>query len=139
MPTRRNFIKHSTFTGIILFCGIGFDSCSNAKYVYLSGDPSRLIVNKSDFSKNNFVILKHPQLSAPVYLGKKSDTEFIALMMLCTHKGCEVRPMGNFLICPCHGSEFSNSGKVLKSPATENLREFQTRSDDNFVYVELKL
>lgn len=138
MTTRREFLKTSVNAGMLLCCGMYFSSCSNTKYIYLSGDVSKLTVKKTEFAQNNFVILKHPELPAPVYLAKKSDSEYVALLMLCTHKGCEVRPAGNFLICPCHGSEFSNSGKVIKAPATENLRKFQSGSDDSFVYIEIK-
>lgn len=138
MKTRREFLKLSVNTGIFLYCGFSMESCSSTRYIYLSGDSSKLTVNKADFGENNFVVLKHPRLSAPVYLTKKPGSEYNALLMLCTHKGCEIRPQGNYLVCPCHGSEFSDSGKVLKSPATENLRKFQTSDDDNFVYVEIK-
>ena len=138
MNTRRQFIKQSATAGILLCCGISLDSCGSAKYIYLSGDISKLIVRKSDFGEKKTVILKHEKFSAPIYLVKKSENDYDALLMLCTHKGCELRPAQNYLLCPCHGSEFSNSGDVIKSPATEKLKKFETGSDDQNIYVYVK-
>ena len=40
----------------------------------------------------------------------------------CKHLGCKINKMeNNRLVCPCHGSEFDLSGKVLKGPAYKNL------------------
>ncbi|MGN0452481.1 MAG: FAD-dependent oxidoreductase [Ruminococcus sp.] len=41
----------------------------------------------------------------------------------CTHLGCKLErnPVNGNLECPCHGSEFTPDGKVLFSPACEDL------------------
>ena len=42
----------------------------------------------------------------------------------CTHLGCLInRVEGDKLVCPCHGSEFSTSGKVIKGPAYQPLKK----------------
>lgn len=48
----------------------------------------------------------------------------VALSMTCTHQGCDVeydQEVGH-VVCPCHGSEFANTGAVLQGPAKEPLR-----------------
>jgi cytochrome b6-f complex iron-sulfur subunit len=55
----------------------------------------------------------------------------------CTHKGCELIPQGDYLVCPCHGSEFSNNGQVLNPPAEDNLKTFITESDNENIYILL--
>ena len=50
-----------------------------------------------------------------------------------THNGCTVDydDNSNKLECPCHGSEFSTSGSVLKGPASSPLETYMvTREGD---------
>ncbi len=37
--------------------------------------------------------------------------------LICTHLGCVVAVAGDQLHCPCHGSEFTAAGAVIKGPA----------------------
>ncbi len=56
-----------------------------------------------------------------------SDQAFSALSAVCTHEGCVITNVsGTTFICPCHGSQFSTSGSVLRSPATRALTAFAT-------------
>jgi|SRR5690625_1459474 len=43
------------------------------------------------------------------------------LLLVCTHRGCNVAPDRVGYICPCHGSRFDDRGNVLKGPASEPL------------------
>lgn len=47
--------------------------------------------------------------------------EWLVAIGICTHLGCVPtrKPWGWF--CPCHGSRYDNSGRVLKGPAPRNL------------------
>ena len=48
----------------------------------------------------------------------------------CTHLGCNINKLENGkLICPCHGSQFDQHGKVLKGPATASLRKLNYKTD----------
>ena len=48
----------------------------------------------------------------------------------CTHLGCRINKSENgVIICPCHGSGFSSDGKVIKGPATKNLKELNYQTD----------
>lgn len=52
-----------------------------------------------------------------------------ALYMVCTHLGCLYKwedSLGHFR-CPCHGSEFSREGELLRGPATRALDQFTVR------------
>jgi len=81
--------------------------------------------------------LKNDKLDYPILLHRVNDDDYRALLMLCTHKGCELQLQGDFLLCPCHGSEFSNTGVVQNPPAQENLKTFTTRIDDEHIYISL--
>ncbi len=53
---------------------------------------------------------------------------FVALSATCTHQNCEITDFaGETFVCPCHGSQFDTSGRVLQGPAAIPLRTFQTQ------------
>lgn len=55
---------------------------------------------------------------------KEGHDQWLVLIGLCTHLGCI--PIGNAgdahgWTCPCHGSKYDASGRVIKGPAPKNL------------------
>ena len=55
---------------------------------------------------------------------RAAKPEWVVLVGICTHLGCiPLFNQGSFggYFCPCHGSEYDASGRVLKGPAPENL------------------
>jgi cytochrome b6-f complex iron-sulfur subunit len=48
----------------------------------------------------------------------------------CTHLGCTVRwdNEEQLLRCPCHGSRFSDDGKVVKGPAERPLAQHESQA-----------
>ena len=50
---------------------------------------------------------------------------FVALGMKCSHLGCQVRPGGEFLVCPCHGSTYNLRGEVVRGPAQKSLKQYR--------------
>jgi cytochrome b6-f complex iron-sulfur subunit len=44
-----------------------------------------------------------------------------AISTVCTHLGCIVRAEVGGFKCPCHGSEFSADGRVIRGPAPKAL------------------
>ena len=67
---------------------------------------------------------------APILVVRDGPRAFRALSMPCTHEGCPLNPPARGTIsCPCHGSQFDLSGKVLKGPAVYPLGQYATRFD----------
>lgn len=59
-----------------------------------------------------------------------SPPAFIALSLICTHQGCDASVSSPSLIeCPCHGSQFSNDGSVVRGPAQLPLARLTTSYD----------
>jgi Rieske Fe-S protein len=58
--------------------------------------------------------------SERVVVMREGDS-FIALSLICTHLGCTVSVTPEGMVCPCHGSRFDRSGKVLSGPAEKPL------------------
>ncbi len=72
------------------------------------------------------------------YVTRFPDGGFLALYQKCTHLGCAVpwdQTAGKF-ICPCHNSEFDDSGNVLNPPAPRPLDLFALSITDGQVMVD---
>ena len=141
MVTRRKFLKNSSRMAV-LCCSTGLvsflESCVNTRYINASETSDKLFFSKSELSKDKFVLVKSKKADAPIYLIQTDENKYSAFLMICTHKECEVKPTGNFITCPCHGSEFSNAGKVLKGPADKDLFQYQVTTDETNIYIHLK-
>lgn len=67
----------------------------------------------------------------------KTDLEYFALNAVCTHLGCVVpwNKAENKFMCPCHGSQYSPTGAVVRGPAPLPLalEHVESDQDDNIV------
>ncbi len=78
------------------------------------------------------------KINDELMLIRKSESTFIAVKTICTHKGCDVELEGDKFVCPCHGSEFTIDGVVTQGPATKNLKIFETIFDSGNGTVTIK-
>jgi Rieske Fe-S protein len=63
---------------------------------------------------------------------------FSAVDAVCTHQSCTVtRQDGSIYVCPCHGSRYDRSGRVIGGPAPASLRQFATTFADGVVTIAL--
>lgn len=66
-----------------------------------------------------------------------NDLEYYALNAVCTHLGCVVpwNAAQNKYMCPCHGSQYDKTGKVVRGPAPLSLAlaHVETDTDDNVI------
>lgn len=55
---------------------------------------------------------------------KRADGKIFAIEPFCTHLGCELtwNNLDKTWDCPCHGSRFDYTGKVITEPAIKNLK-----------------
>jgi ubiquinol-cytochrome c reductase iron-sulfur subunit len=47
--------------------------------------------------------------------------EWLVVVGVCTHMGCVPNKEGPGWLCHCHGSQYDDSGRVLRGPAPKNL------------------
>ncbi len=143
---RRDFIKDC---GILCVGAVGLSAllqgCSTSNYFAKTVvDTKRISVKKSEFTftdgekikERKYVLVRIAQSEFPICLYKHSESEYSALLMYCPHKGCELLAQGEYLVCPCHGSEFTNKGKVLNPPADQDLQQFKTTVDNENIYIQ---
>lgn len=142
---RKEFIKtcgYACLGGSALIALL--QSCASTNYfaktTYAS---SQIILPKSEFTEikknkiilRKYVLVRNAKFNYPISVHQLSEDNYSALLMECTHNGCELQPSGNFLICPCHGSEFTNTGIVQNPPAEQNLQTFKTSTDNENIYI----
>ena len=78
-------------------------------------------------------------ISNKVIVIRTGSSKFIALNITCTHKKCDTEFDGSGFTCPCHGSTYDKSGKVLNGPAKKNLKSYKTvyNETDNTLTVNM--
>jgi cytochrome b6-f complex iron-sulfur subunit len=73
----------------------------------------------------------------PTYLIVDSAEEIrdYGLNAVCTHLGCVVpwQASADRFICPCHGSQYDNTGKVVRGPAPRSLALAHVSVEDDKV------
>ncbi len=66
-------------------------------------------------------------------VGTDNEPDYIALSSICSHDNCDVVPpvdVGENIICPCHGSNFSSKdGSLISGPAPKGLVKFKSTYD----------
>ena len=137
--TRKEFIGE---LGTMIAVGAGMtffvQSCGGPAYATARMQGDELVVNKADVEANELTIIRRPaSLPAPLCISRKADGSYSAVLMKCTHKGCELRPETKSLVCPCHGSEFSHSGKVLATPARTDLQSFEIKTTESSLLIRI--
>ncbi len=97
-----------------------------------AGTPAGAIARKSSLVVGAPVYFDYPS-GYPNVLFLQPDGSLLALSMLCTHVCCAleyVQALKEFG-CPCHGSIFDSTGKVVQGPANLNLPQVTLRVDAN--------
>ena len=63
------------------------------------------------------------------------NPDWLVVVGICTHLGCVPSRKKDGWHCPCHGSIYDNSGRVLKGPAPRNLDipPYEFASDDKII------
>lgn len=144
---RRHFIKSSCLAcagsiGMITF----LDACTSQKYVSnYTLKENKLVVKKTEFTsfkkeksiQLKFILIKPENLPFPIALYKDGETNYKALLLQCTHQGCELNPHETMMVCPCHGAEFNPKGQVTQGPAEIDLKSFITSHDNEYIYIQL--
>jgi len=145
---RRDFIKTYCFTcAAAIGASVLLPSCTTSKYITnFSVEKNILAVKKAEFTvvkkektiEQKYILLKPEGFNFPIAVYKINQNEYTALLLECTHQGCELTPYETTLVCPCHGAEFSKQGDVTQGPAENKLKTFITTQDESNIYIQLK-
>ena len=107
------------------------------------------IIAKNKFGEevsNDVWIKNHNYPSRELVEGIKGDPYYLitspnntlekyALNAVCTHLGCIVpwNSAEQKFMCPCHGSQYNNEGKVIRGPAPRSLQLGKVETENNKV------
>jgi Rieske Fe-S protein len=75
-----------------------------------------LKIDKKDLPGGGALVFRESKI-AVISAGRGIE----ALSLACTHLGCTLNATPKGFTCPCHGSVFNTSGKVLRGPADRPL------------------
>jgi len=143
---RRKFVKSCCYSSLGLsLIALNLQSCKGIYYATVIRHNNKLLVNKSEFWMikkdkkviRSFVLVKPNGLSFPICLYKTNEDSYVASLLQCTHRSCELNVGGGIYSCPCHGSEFSVHGKVLEGPAIKDLKIFKTDIENENINIYL--
>lgn len=141
--SRRDFIKKSALSAVVggtVLSSMSLDAFAKAvaaKSVLKTGGDD-LVVKLSDNAPLNKVG-GSVKVNDELILIRKSESSFLAVKTICSHKGCDVELEGDKFVCPCHGSEFTLEGKVTSGPAKTDLKSFETMFDSDKGTVTIKM
>jgi len=107
------------------------ESCSTSKAAATGGaSPAPLAVDNGVLAipvsalPNGSGVINAKGLADKLYISRRADGSYTALVMNCPHKGGPVKPDGDKLVCGWHGSAFDMEGKVTKGPSQQGLRTY---------------
>ena len=89
----------------------------------------------TSFVESNLVIVRDLQMPFDILLVKKSEQEYNAIYMKCSHEENPLTATKTGLYCSSHGSSFDLDGKVLKEPAPKPLTTFETKLNENSISI----
>jgi Rieske Fe-S protein len=82
----------------------------------------------SDFAKDGV----YSQFRQQGFFVVRKGGDLTAISSICTHRGCKVEAQADRSYeCPCHGSSYDPSGKVMDGPAIHDLPVLPTSIDAN--------
>ena len=128
---RRRFLGALPAISAGAACGLalGAGACTGFRYVTAAEAQSRLMVRRDSFEGFPDVLVESTRTPRPIYLREIDADSYSAVMVRCTHRGCQPEPEADRLVCPCHGSEFTFQGVVLQGPAERPLTSFEVTID----------
>lgn len=141
---RRDFIKTCCLGTLGIAVGSAtLHSCGSIYYAQSTSNQGTIVIPKTEFLKikkdktteRKFVLVKPEQAKFPICVYKIDESNYVASLLKCTHRGCELNVGGGIYTCPCHGSEFTIEGKVLEGPANEDLKTYLTKTDNENIYI----
>ena len=132
---RRSFIKVSCLSPLAFLAGCNNPAIITAKVSAFNG--SKLTIDLTAFNNNQHILVAHPLETYPILITKGNNGHFAAVLMKCTHQNCKTEFVSKKVICPCHGSTFEKSGRVIKGPAQKNLVKYKVTPNQGNISIEL--
>lgn len=136
---RRKFIKNTC-----VFCvgTVGLSafltSCSSSSRIFkTNAENGKFIIPLTEFQDKGHLIVRSKSLNYDVFVYKKPNDEYIAVLMKCSHRDAPVQYTSGGLACNEHGSRFTYEGEVTKEPATDPLTKFPVTINQTHLIIQI--
>ena len=120
---RREFLGQSllaAMAGVLAGCGIG--GPTTATFTPLT---VRLADYPSLAAVGGIAVVDDGRSSGvPVAVTRTGDATFVALSLICPHRGSTVQSLGSSFMCPSHGAQFSSNGTWTGGQPTSSLGRY---------------
>ena len=135
--SRRGFLTRIVGVGAAAAVSAELAACAATGIYRTTIDSGSVSIELTELAtlmgEGNAAIISAPGLAEPILilrhaagdLAPVDDAPFTAIGSRCTHLGCRVRPTGQVLTCPCHGSAFGLDGHLLRGPAQKPLTRYE--------------
>jgi cytochrome b6-f complex iron-sulfur subunit len=133
VPSAQNSISRRGF--VAACAAVPLAACARMTYVSATVDGNRFAVNRATVDLTGFALVDAPGLEFPIYVHRQSASEYSAVLTRCMHRGCTVEPSAGRLICPCHGSEYTTVGHILKGPTELPLIRYHVSADADTLFI----
>lgn len=100
-------------------------ACATVPYVRGDLRDGVVFVPFAAFDASGRALVEVPGVDLPLFVRRIVGGGASAFSTRCSHRGCEVEPASDRLVCPCHGSEYALDGAVLRGPAQRPLEPFR--------------
>jgi Rieske Fe-S protein len=112
-------------------------ACASLNYVPGDLRDGAVYVPLARLAPDGTALVEVPGMDLPLFVRRTGPDAAIALSTRCQHRGCQVDPEADRLVCPCHGSEYALDGAVLKGPTQRPLERFPVREFGASLVIDL--
>jgi cytochrome b6-f complex iron-sulfur subunit len=133
---RRSFIQR-TALGACVALPVIAGACASMQYVPGELRDGAVYVPLDRLAPDGTALVEVPGMDLPLFVRRRAPGDAIALSTRCKHRGCQVEPEADRFVCPCHGSEYTLDGAVLKGPTQRPLDRFTVREAGTSLAIDL--
>ncbi len=132
---RRDFINWVGLGAIVSSLPVAIAACSEEQ---ITSDDWQTVGTVAELDQDGQLLVKNWPSVNVLVVGTSESENLIAVDPTCTHSGCTVtwQTEGNKFNCRCHGAEYSSDGQVQRGPATEPLKTYTAKIENNSVLVK---
>lgn len=136
MIDRRAFLQRAQLVAGAALCGaLPIAGCAaRMRYVVPRTLGDRLAVEQATVPAAGLLV-EDPRTDLPIFLRPAPNGEYTAVSTRCMHRGCQVEPTPDRLVCPCHGSEYTFAGAVLQGPTQHPLVHYVVTVEADTLFI----
>ena len=141
--SRRNFLESGIAAIVASSCGGCALFGSRKPDAVVREDEGVLRLDKSDsellLASVTSRLIQPKGANEKILVVHRGGGKLSAVSAICTHKGCNVNydiKLG-YLVCPCHGSQYSLEGQIIKGPAELLLKQYNVEAENGQIVISL--